>query len=233
MPLPILGIPKYRVTIPSTKKEVTFRPFLVKEQKALYMALESQNQNQILDAMCSIITECVDGIGDPSEMPMFDIEYLFLKIRSKSVGEMIDLKAKCPKCSKYNEIGIDLDEVEVQFPENASNKIMLSDRIGIVMKYPSILDVNPDMNEMSLEQVLDFVASSIETVFDDTNVYNKKDFTKEEIYKFVESMTNSQFELVGKFYLNMPRMRKEIDCTCQHCKQNFAATFSGLQDFFT
>lgn len=233
MPLPTLGIPRYRITIPSTKKEVTFRPFLVKEQKALYMALESQDQNQILDAMCGVVSDCVDGLGNPQNMPMFDIEYLFLKIRAKSVGEIIDLKAKCPKCSKYNEINIDLDQVEVKFPENISNKIMLNERIGITMRYPCITDVNLDIRDMNLEQVLKFVASSIETVFDDTTVYNRKDFTEEEINKFVESMTNHQFDLVSKFYLNIPRIKKDIECTCLHCKHEFTAAFSGLQDFFT
>jgi phage FluMu protein Com len=233
MPLPTLGIPKYRITIPSTKKETTFRPFLVKEQKSLYMALESQNQLQILDAMCGVVSDCVDGLGDTSNMPMFDIEYMFLKIRAKSVGEIIDLKAKCPKCDKYNEINIDLDQIEVKFPENISNKIMLNEKIGIMIRYPSISDANMDMRQMGMEQVLDFVASSIETVFDDLNVYNKKDFTSEEIHKFVESMTSQQFELVSKFYLNIPRIKKDIECTCLHCKHEFTAAFGGLQDFFT
>jgi phage FluMu protein Com len=233
MSLPTLGIPKYRVTIPSTKKETTFRPFLVKEQKVLYMALESQDDKQILDAMCNIIQSCVDGISSISKMPMFDIEYLFTKIRAKSVGEIVEVKAKCPQCQKSNELSINLDEVEVQFPESISNKIMISDKVGIVIRYPCITDARSNLNNMSVEEVLHFVANSIETVFDEDNVYTRKDFIDEEIQKFVESMTNNQFELIGKFYTNLPEMKKDVECHCIGCQNDFKASFTGLQDFFT
>jgi hypothetical protein len=233
MSLPSLGIPKYRITIPSTKKETTFRPFLVKEQKVLYMALESQDEKQILGAMCDLIKGCVDGVDQPEKMAMFDIEYLFMKIRAKSVGEMLELRTKCPKCEKPNDITVNLDEIEVKFPENTSNRIMLNDKVGIIIRYPCMTDARPNMSDMSVDEVLEFVTDSIETVFDENNVYTKKDFTKEEIQKFIESMTNSQFELVGKFYLNMPTVRKEADCKCLSCGHEFKAFFSGLQDFFT
>jgi phage FluMu protein Com len=233
MSLPTLGIPKYRITIPSTKKETSFRPFLVKEQKVLYMALESQDEKQILGAMCDIIQNCVDDVPNIIKMPMFDIEYLFTKIRAKSVGEIIELKAKCPQCEKPNEISINLDEVEVQFPEKVSNKIMISDKVGIVIRYPCITDSRSSMKDMTVEEVIAFVANSIETVFDENNVYTKKDFTKEEIQKFVESMTNQQFELVGEFYMNLPELKKEIECKCFGCGHDYKASFSGLQDFFT
>lgn len=233
MSLPTLGIPKYRITIPSSKKETTFRPFLVKEQKILYMALESQDEKQIIDAMCNIIRGCVDDVDHPEKMPMFDLEYLFTKIRSKSVGEVLELKTKCPKCGKMNDLSVNLDDVEVKFPENVSNKIMLTDKVGITIRYPCITDAKQNMKDMTVEQVLDFVMGSIETVFDDENVYTKKDFTKEEIQKFVESMTNPQFELVGKFYLSMPELKKEVECRCIGCEHEFVASFVGLSDFFT
>lgn len=233
MSLPSLKTPKYRITIPSTKKETTFRPFLVKEQKVLYMALESKDERQIMDAMCDIIRICVDGIDNPETMPLFDIEYVFTKMRAKSVGELVELKSKCPNCQRSNELTLNLDEIEVKFPENISNKIMLSDKVGITIRYPCITDAAVNIGEMGVDQVLDFVTSSIETVFDDDNVYTKKDFTADEIKKFVESMTSGQFELIGKFYLNMPVMKKEIGCKCISCGHEFSATFTGLQDFFT
>ena len=129
MSLPSLGIPKYQLTIPSTKKTVTYRPFLVKEQKVLFMALESNDEKQILAAICATIESCVDGISNAYMMPMFDIEYLFTKIRSKSVGEVVDLKARCNNCQTLNDISMNLDEIEVVFPSGISNKIMLTDKI--------------------------------------------------------------------------------------------------------
>jgi phage FluMu protein Com len=233
MSLPTLGIPKYKITIPSTKKETTFRPFLVKEQKVLYMALESQDDDQIVSAMCNMIRSCVDGVEHPEKMPMFDVEYIFTKIRAKSVGEMVDLKTKCPKCQKSNDLTINLDELEVKFPENVSNKIMLTDNIGITIRYPCITDAKPNMSNMSVQEVLEFVMSSVENVFDEDNVYTRKDFSAEELQKFVESMTNNQFELIGKFYLNMPVLKKDVECKCVYCQHEFSASFSGLQDFFT
>jgi hypothetical protein len=233
MSLPTLGIPKYKITIPSTKKETTFRPFLVKEQKVLYMALESQDEPQMISAMCNLIRACVDGVEHPEKMPLFDIEYLFAKVRAKSVGELIDLKTKCPNCQKSNDLTVNLDELEVQFPESVSNKIMLTDKVGITIRYPCIMDARPNMKEMTVEEVLNYVISSIETVFDEENVYTRKDFSSEEIHKFVESMTSSQFELIGKFYLNIPVLKKDVACKCRSCENEFVASFTGLQDFFT
>lgn len=233
MSLPNLGIPKYQIIIPSTKKVTSFRPFLVKEQKVLYMALESQDDKQVLGAMCNIIKACVDNIPNPETMPIFDLEYMFTKIRSKSVGEIIDLKSKCPQCEKYNDIAVNLEEVEVQFPPNISNKIMLTEKVGLVLRYPRITDVQIDMTTMNVEEVLKFIISSVESVFDEDNVYTRKDFNEEEITKFVESMTNTQFELIGKFYLNMPQLKKDVQCKCLSCGNEFQASFRGLQDFFT
>lgn len=233
MSLPSLGIPKYQLTVPSTKKTVTYRPFLVKEQKVLFMALESNDEKQILAAICATIESCVDGISNAYTMPMFDIEYIFTKIRSKSVGEVVDLKARCSNCQMLNDISMNLDDVEVIFPSGISNKIMLTDKIGITIRYPCPLDANQNISGMNVEQVIDFICGSIESVFDENNVYTKKDFSDEDIRKFVESMSSTQFEIVGKFYTNLPSMKKEVECKCINCGTVFSATFTGMQDFFT
>lgn len=233
MPLPTLSVPKYQVTIPSTKKVTNFRPFLVKEQKILLMALESADNVQILSAISEIVKNCVDGIEDPMKMAIFDLEYLFAKIRAKSVGEQIDARTKCPKCGKVNAIEVDLDHLEVRFPENSSNKIMLSDTMGMLLNYPSLDKANLDLSRVGTEELIRFIADSIETIFDMENMYSRKDFTTEEAVKFVESMTADQFERVGKFYQSVPHLHKEVVMKCIGCGEETNIEFRGLQDFFT
>lgn len=233
MPLPTLNTPKYQVTIPSNKKVTTFRPFLVKEQKILLMALESNDSKQVLSAMCEIIKNCVDDIDDPMALALFDIEYLFAKIRGKSIGEQIEVKVKCKKCEKKNDLLVDLDGMEVVFPEQSSNKIMLTDTLGVIMSYPSFNKIDVELQNMNLPDMLRFIANSIETIFDESNVYTRKDFDEQEAARFVESMTADQFQKVSDFFKNTPHLHKEVSHTCKFCGENFTVSFEGLQDFFT
>lgn len=232
MALPTLSVPKYPITIPSTKKKTRFRPFLVKEQKILFMALESGEEKNMIDAMCDIVALCVDGIENPKKMPIFDLEYLFAKIRSKSVGETVTLKATCTECNYKQDIDINLETVEVEFPEDHTNKIMLSDDVGLMLKYPALEDVKDEMKSMTSETIVEFVCNSIDVVFDKETTYTRKDFTDEEIKKFVDSMNASQFEKLSNFYLKMPNMRKEVDCTCKNCNNSYKIVYKGLRDFF-
>lgn len=233
MPLPTLNTPKYQVTIPSSKKVTTFRPFLVKEQKILLMALESNDSKQILSSMCEIIKNCVDDIDDPMSLALFDIEYLFAKIRSKSIGEQIEVKVKCRKCEKKNDLLVDLEAIEVVFPEQSSNKIMLTDNLGVILSYPSFSKMNVELQNMKLQDMLGFIANSIETIFDESNVYSRKDFDDQEAMKFVESMTSDQFDKIAAFFKNIPHLHKEVSHTCVFCGETFTVSFEGLQDFFT
>jgi len=233
MPLPTIAIPKYPVVIPSTKKETTFRPFLMKEQKILMIALESKDTKQIFSAMCDILKSCVDGVENPVTMPVFDIEYLFAKVRSKSVGEIIEVKVVCPKCNKKSDISVSLDELEVDFPKGVSNKIMLNENLGVILRYPCLGDALVDTDNMSADRIVDFVCNSVEMVFDDTNTWTRKDFTMQEIMSFVESMNAAQFEQVINFYKNLPQLAKTQKCTCTSCANEFELDFRGLQDFFT
>lgn len=233
MPLPTIAVPKYPVTIPSTKKTTFFRPFLMKEQKILFMALESKDAAQMLTSMCDIIKQCVDGVDDVQKLSMFDIEYLFIRIRAKSVGEMVEARIKCPSCEKMTDISINLEELEVVFPENTSNKIMLTDKLGVVMRYPRLSDATKNMDEMSADGIIDFIAESIDMVFDGDEVYDKKDFTKDEIVNFVNSLSTAQFENIGSFYRKTPYLSKTVECKCIFCKNDFKTDFRGLKDFFT
>ena len=233
MPLPTIAVPKYPVTIPSTKKNTFFRPFLMKEQKILFMALESEDPNQVLKAMCDIIKVCVDKVENPESMPLFDVEFLFTKIRSKSVGEQIEVKIKCPKCENKTEMSIDLDGVEVKFPENISNKIMLNDKMGVVLRYPSLKDATMNFDQMTADAIIRFVCDSVDSVFDEDAVYTRKDFTDEEIMNFMESLNGQQFEQIASFFKNLPQMTKTVECKCMKCSNDFTVDFRGLNDFFT
>jgi hypothetical protein len=233
MPLPAIATPKYPIEIPSSKVKTTFRPFLVKEQKILHMALESQDTKQMLLAMSTIIENCVDGIKNVESMPMFDVEYIFLKIRSKSVGESIELKIPCTECKKRNEVVLNLDTVEVVFPEGISNKIMLNDKLGIILRYPALKDSNLNLSDHDISNVLDFICDSVEMVFDETTTYGRKDFTDDEIRKFVESLSTSQFEKIINFYANIPQLNKQMNHVCSACGKDISLDFRGLSDFFT
>ena len=159
MPLPKIAVPKYQLTIPSTKKKVFFRPFLMKEQKILLMALEGKNSVDMLRAICDIIVSCVDGIEGVDQMPMFDLEYIFTQIRAKSIGEMVDVRVKCPKCGVRNDVSIQLDTIEVVFPEETSNKIMLNENLGVLLRYPSISDRKTDLSSVTTDDAFDFICA--------------------------------------------------------------------------
>lgn len=233
MPLPTLSVPRYPLTIPSTKKLTTFRPFLVKEQKILLMALESEDEKQIIRAMLDIVTNCVDGVQEPESIPLFDLEYIFAKIRAKSVGEQIDVKIKCSNCDKRFDTTIDVENLEVKFPEGVTNKIMLSESLGMVLRYPAVKDMGKTVENMNTLEILNYIADSIEMIFDADGIYTSKDFTHEEAVKFVESLSSPQFEKVSNFYKTMPQLEKDIKYRCPHCNTESTTTFRGLRDFFT
>ena len=233
MSLPTLSIPKYTLTIPSSKKVVQYRPFLVREQKILLLAMNSDNEKEILSAMCEIIKNCVDGISNPEEIPIFDIEYIFMKIRAKSVGESVDVTIQCPKCQAKNNASVDLDSTSVIFDEKATTKIMITDNIGVILNYPCLKDAALDIDSSSADEIIHYIAKSINCVFDGDVVHTKKDFTTDEIIKFVESFTSGQMEKISYFYNHMPQLKKDIECTCFSCKNEFKVSFEGLRDFFT
>lgn len=233
MPLPQIAVPKYPVIIPSTKRKTTFRPFLMKEQKVLFMALESKDPVQMLKSMCDIVGACVDGVDDVETMPMFDLEYLFTRVRAKSVGEYVEARIKCPSCDKSTDISVNLEELEVVFPPEISNRIMLTDKLGVVMRYPRLSDATGNIDSADADGVFNFISRSVESVFDENSVYTRKDFTDQEIEDFISSLSSSQFELIAKFYRNIPQLSKSMDCKCKHCSHEFKMDFRGLQDFFT
>lgn len=236
MSLPIITAPKYELTLPSTNKKIKYRPFLVKEEKILLLANESKDQEQIITAMKDIVSNCTFGEVNPEEAATFDIEYIFLKLRSRSVGESVDVKVKCPKCENMVNVNINLADVEVVKEKDHSNKIKISDTMGIIMNYPNFktlqsLEANKDKGQ-GAQELLDFVISCVASIYDDKQIYEAKDYKREEMMEFVENLPQGVFAKIMNFFNKMPAISKEVTCDCDKCKTKNKVTLRGTQDFF-
>ena len=236
MALPKLATPTYELEIPSTDEKIKFRPFLVKEEKILMMAMESKSNADITQAVKDIVQECTFNKVDISNMPMFDVEYIFLQIRSKSVGEVSKLKLLCPDDGKtYADVELDLNEVKVQVGDDHTNKIELGNDMGMIMKYPTIdsfsetgiRDINPG-------NMLEVISSCILQIYEKKGekVYDTKDQTQKEVIDFIEQLNTSQFKKVQDFFTTMPKLKHEITVKNPKTKKESKITLTGLNDFF-
>lgn len=233
--LPVINVPEFETVLPSNGKVVKYRPFLVKEEKVLYMALEGGDIKEITNAVTRVLDACTNNELKIEDLPFFDVEYLFLQLRSKSVGENIDLNLRhlTGECKHITPFSLSLDKVEVEKKPDHTNKIKLNDQIGVVMKYPSLKNQGrlQSVSELNnLDKLLEFVADSIEMVYDDKNVYDS--FTREEVKTFVEGLNKQQFEKVMDFYLTMPRLTHTIRYTCPKCNKEEEIKLEGLASFF-
>jgi len=236
MALPTINTPTYELVVPSTDEKVKYRPFLVKEEKILMMALESKENKQIVNAVKEIVQTCTFDAINLSERPMFDMEYIFLQIRSKSVGEVSALRLLCPDDGEtYADVEIDLSKVNVELGVGHTNKIDLGEKIGLVMKYPSIDSFDSDdMAEINASNMLDVISSCIEQITekDGEVVYDTKDQTKKEIIEFLEQLNTKQFADVQNFFDTMPKLKHEVTIKNPKTKVESKVTLSGLNDFF-
>ena len=180
MPLPIINAPTYELTIPSTGQSVKYRPFLVKEEKILLMANEGGEATEIVRAMKQIINNCIIDGYNTDNMPLFDVEYIFLQLRSKSVNEISEVGFRCPECDTVNAIQIDLTQVEVQIGDGHTNKIELSDNIGLIMSYPQLDSINTNnIENANVDMVFDVISSCIDSIYQGEEIYDSGDYTKE------------------------------------------------------
>jgi len=237
MALPTINTPTYELVVPSTDEKVKYRPFLVKEEKILLMAMESGENTDLLQAVKDIVSQCTFGKLKLGDMPMFDVEYLFLNIRSKSVGEVSKLKVLCQDDMKtYAKIEIDLNEVEVQVDSEVhTNKIELSDEMGVIMKYPTISSFTTNgIKNITAANMIDVIASCIAQIYDKKGeeVFDSKDSTQTELVDFVEQLNTKQFQEVQKFFDTMPRLQHTILVTNPKTKVESEVTLTGLNDFF-
>ena len=236
MALPKLTTPTYELEIPSTDEKIKYRPFLVKEEKILMMAMETKNESDIVQAVKDIVTECTFNKVNLDIMPMFDVEYIFLNIRSKSVGEVSKLKILCPDDKKtYADVELDLNEVNVQVGEDHTNKIELGNGMGMIMKYPSIDSFKDSgIRDINASNMLEVISTCILQIFEEEGkkVYDPKDQTKKELTDFIEQLNTKQFKDVQKFFDTMPKLKHEITVKNPKTKIESKITLSGLNDFF-
>ena len=236
MALPKLTTPTYELEIPSTDEKIKYRPFLVKEEKILMMALESKSSGDITQAVKDIVSECTFNKVNIDLMPMFDVEYIFLNIRSKSVGEVSKLKILCPDDKKtYADVELDLNEVNVQVGEDHTNKIELGNGMGMIMKYPSIDSFKDSgIRDINASNMLEVISTCILQIFEEEGkkVYNSKDQTSKELTDFIEQLNTKQFKDVQKFFDTMPKLKHEITIKNPKTKKESKIVLSGLNDFF-
>ena len=238
MPLPKISTPTYELELPSTGQEIQYRPFLVKEEKLLVLALESENTKEITTAIKNVIKSCIQTKNIKVEsLPTFDIEYLFLNIRGKSVGEEIEVNVICPDDGEtYVPVKINIDEIQVQKNEEHTNKIQVDDNIIMEMKYPSLdqfiknnFDFSGDSN---MDQSFDLVASCIDKIFNEEEVWASSDVTKKELIDFLEQMNSAQFKQIEKFFETMPKLSHSVKVKNPKTEVESEVVLEGLSSFF-
>ena len=236
MALPKLTTPTYELEVPSTDEKIKYRPFLVKEEKILLIAMESGEQESIITAIKDIVTECTYGKVDLGSVPMFDVEYIFLQIRSKSVGEISTLRLLCPDDKEtYVNVDVDLSEVAVHVDKGHNPKIELTKEMGMIMTYPSIDSLTGiDGADINASNMLDVIGSCILQIYDKKGeeVFDAKDQTKKELTEFVEQLNTKQFQEVQKFFDTMPKLRHTIEVENPKTKVKSKIELQGLNDFF-
>lgn len=238
MSLPLNQAVLYNITIPSTGKTVKFRQFLVKEQKALLIAQQSEDESVMLDTLKNIIKSCVVGNIDVENLATFDIEYLFVSMRSKSVGETVDIVVKCPNCvedknSKMT-MSIDLTTLQVHKTPEHTNKIHLFDDVGVVMKYPSFstLKLIRTCNMKDPNEAVNVIKDCIDYIYNTDQVFKASDATNEELIQFIDHLNDKQMKDIKSFFKTMPRLYKDISFTCPVCSKTHMKRLEGLASFF-
>jgi hypothetical protein len=234
MALPTLNSSTYTTVIPSTGKKVKFRPYLVKEEKILLVALESEDNNQIIQAMRDVIEACVEDVNT-SEFTSLDLEYIFLMLRSKSVGEGIDLKMSCQNsdCDATLDINIDIEDIEVPNFDESSKTIELTKEIGVVLKFPSLLEIQGlDESLSEIDRLMSLLVSCVVSIYDENNVYDARDESVQSITNFIESLNSSQFKKITSFFDKIPKLEHSVQAECKNGHSN-NINLEGIQSFFT
>jgi len=238
MPLPKIATPTYQLELPSTGKTISYRPFLVKEEKVLVIALESEDTKQITSAIKAVLKGCILTKGVKVEtLPTFDIEYLFLNIRGKSVGEELDVTLICPDDGETEvPVKIDLDDIKIQKNDNHTNQVKLDDNLMMELKYPSLdqfIKSNFDFKETNqMDQSFALIASCIDKIYNEEEVWATADCTKKEVNEFLESMNSSQFKEIEKFFETMPKLSHTIKVTNPKTGVESDVVLEGLASFF-
>lgn len=236
MALPTLVTPEFEIKLHSLTEPVTYRPFLVKEEKILLMALETGEAKAMANATKQIIKNCIISPKDlkVDTMPMFDVEYLFLNIRARSISDIIELKMKHldDECDGELAVEIKLDDISLQNLEHTDNKIMINDEVGVTMRYPNFKNIGFMENIGGTDATYNLIIQSIESIFDSSNVYDRNSHSDKEFNDFVVSLSSKQFQKLVDFFQNMPALKHDVTWTCPKCGKTETNTIQGLQNFF-
>jgi hypothetical protein len=238
MALPMSNTPVYNLEIPSSGKQITYRPFLIKDEKALMIAQQSEDTKVMVDTLRDVIRSCIkDQDVNVNDFATFDLEYVFTQIRAKSVGENVELYLRCDTCEDdkaVTQVNLDLTQLKVEKDPAHTSKIGLYDDVGIVLKYPTLELIKrlESMDSNNIEQMFNIVIECIDYVYTNDAVYHAKEQTKDELLEFLNNMTSDQFEKVQSFFETMPRLKKEISYDCPVCGKHHEKVLEGLQSFF-
>ena len=237
MALPTIDTPRYELTLPSQDIKVQYRPFIVKEEKILLMAMESKDNNEIITATKNIINACTFEQLDVDKLPMFDVEYLLLQIRAKSIGEVSKFKVICPDDKQtMTDVEVDLSKIEVQVDDEHTNRVVVDEKrnLGLVLNYPSleITKAGFDVNKTDVDTMFNVITSCIDHIFEGEKTFPAKDSTREELKSFLEELPQSAFLNIRKFFDTMPQLRHEVEVKNPKTDVKSKVTFKGLQDFF-
>lgn len=230
MALPKLDTPTFELTLPSNNKKIKFRPFLVKEHKILLTMSEAENE-EVSRIIRELVDVCTFNKLKVDDLPHFDIEYIFMNLRAKSIGEMVDVNINC-ECGNKIQTQFNIEEVKVEKPKEHSNKIMLTDSVGVEMRYPTIDEVIEVFATNDNKKVVDLIIKSINTIFDTEQVWSAKEQTKEELEEFIFSLTKNQFEQLEEFFVTAPKVVQVIEADCNKCGKHNSVRLEGLQNFF-
>ena len=233
MALPQLNTATYELQLPSTGETIEYRPFLVKEQKILMIAQESEEENQIEKAFADIISACTFGKVEPYKIPLFDVEFIFLRIRGKSVGEKVTLNMLCPDDYETRvDVDIDLEEVDVLMTKDHTTEVVLTDDISLVMKYPTLKSMSGYDSQGEVISIFDMVKDCIGEIHSGEEIYNSIDVTDKELDEFVESMSTKNFDDISKFFDTMPKLQHVVKIKNPKTKKKGEIVLEGMQSFF-
>lgn len=241
--LPKIDVPIFTIDLPLSKQKVRYRPFLVKEEKILLMAMESNDEKTVVDSIKQIINNCCLDEINVDDLPVLDFEFFFLNLRARSIGEISDLQYKCNNivknekgeektCNHVVKLQVNILDIKPEINPKHTNKIELTDKLGIVMKYPNfkILENITDGNEV--EKIIKIITNCIDFIYDEENIYYKKDISQEELLEFIEGMTREQFEKIQNFFDTIPKIKKDVEFKCGKCGYEEKIVVEGLQNFF-
>ena len=238
--LPKIDVPIYETNLISNGELIRFRPFLVKEQKLFLMASEAEDQKETINTIKQVLRNCILDDIDVDKMATFDIEYVFLQLRARSVGEVVNLRFTCnnnideeKKCGNAVQIDVNVLDIKPELNTEHKNKIQINEKVGIVLKYPTFGSVNmADINAEDMDQILDVIISCIDYIYDEEQVYHAKDSTKEELKEFIENLKQSDLEKISDFFNTLPKIKKDVEFNCNKCGYHETLQLEGIQSFF-